>query len=485
MEGLTALVALMGFLLAFTLKPHKALVVYCAVLFAYPGAMTISMGDVSWNAPRIVAIGLFANAAFKSGGWKRLRWSWLDTFIMLSYLMASGAAMANAPVKTVLIRQVGGGLFDAILPYLSARMALDRRENVFTFSKGLVYIGLPLAVMGVIESITGHSIYDYLTRYYGFGLGSEEDIVKQMRQGFYRASGAFGVSILMGLFFAALATSTLGLWNSRTNWSNVKVGLFFCILVSGVLSSMSSAPLFALFVGLCMVMVFRLRQYWPALAVAVFACILFVEIYSNRHFYYVLTYLSFDTKTAWYRIALINETFGGGMTGHWLLGYGYVGIGPGNDNTNFFWEHQDLTNIYIATLVRFGLVGLLPGLIVNVLYYYRLYKAAHSTNDPNDLWYIWCISSALVGWNVAMMTVAAFRQIDTYQHLLIALSQNLPLIVSQNAPGMAHAPAPATAFNRRPWRYSHARHFSGNRQLERPELPAQMPELPPDSYSGA
>ena len=47
--------------------------------------------------------------------------------------------------------------------------------------------------------------------------------------------------------------------------------------------------------------------------------------------------------------------FGDGIDGHWITGYGYVGTGPGNDNSNFDWEHKDSINIYIAILATGGL----------------------------------------------------------------------------------------------------------------------------------
>jgi O-antigen ligase len=121
------------------------------------------------------------------------------------------------------------------------------------------------------------------------------------------------------------------------------------------------------------------------------------------------------------------------MTGHWLFGYGYVGVGPGNDNTDFHWEHQDLTNIYIHILARAGLIALIPYLIVNFLYYRRLYQAARYATTQSDVWLIWCFAAALVGWNISMMTVSALAQIETLLFMFIALCANMPAIMKSGA----------------------------------------------------
>ena len=73
---------------------------------------------------------------------------------------------------------------------------------------------------------------------------------------------------------------------------------------------MSSAPLFAEATGLAMVCTFRWRRYWPLILAYFIVILLFVEAYSNRHFYHVLTLLSFDSASSYYRIGLIEEAFG-------------------------------------------------------------------------------------------------------------------------------------------------------------------------------
>ncbi len=102
------------------------------------------------------------------------------------------------------------------------------------------------------------------------------------------------------------------------------------------------------------------------------------------------------------------------MSGHWLTGYGYVGVGPGTDEVNartgFAWRHRDLTSIYIRQLAHYGLLGLLPFLVVNFLYYRALARAYRYAVTRADRWLLWCITGALVGWNLGMLTVSPMEQ---------------------------------------------------------------------------
>jgi len=207
---------------------------------------------------------------------------------------------------------------------------------------------------------------------------------------------------------------------------------------------MSSSPLFALVASVLFMASYRYRNYWPYLLIAFIALALLVELYSNRHFYHVFARFAFSTRTVYYRIDLIEEALTGGMTGHWLFGYGYIGVAASNDNTGFHWVHKDMVNIYIAHLARTGLVGLVPFMFLNVAYYARLRLAMVRSYDMADRWLIWCFAAGLVGWNVAMMTVNLLSQIQPLFYLVIAIACNAPLLFK---PDRKVKPAPLW----RPW----------------------------------
>ena len=85
-----------------------------------------------------------------------------------------------------------------------------------------------------------------------------------------------------------------------------------------------------------------------------------VEIISNRHFYDVISRFTFSGSSAWYRSRLIEVAlFQGGMSGHWLTGYGW-GVDPGWGAIIYGRPRSDIINQYLLVLCKYGLVGLVP-----------------------------------------------------------------------------------------------------------------------------
>jgi hypothetical protein len=432
-DALTLLIAIPAALLALALRPVYGLCVYCAVLFCWSQWLTIPLGTLDFTTGRIVILPLTLSVLVRSGGRLPFKWQWLDTWMVLTFAGTFFAVMQNHPLKLVLERQ-GGWFLDTMLVYFVVRGALKTRDDLVVLIKCLMVIGIPLAVMGSIQAKTGFNPMGFMSKGYAWGL-SERGVTTAMRHGFHRAYVTMGVHIVFGLFFAGIAPLVLGLYHQR-RFPRAGIVIAYCVLMLGLASSMSSSPYFAGFIAVCFFAVFPLRRFWPMFAVSVVACILFVEIFSNRHFYEVMTRLAFNSDTAYYRVGLIDECFGGGMRGHWLFGYGYVGLGPGNFNANFNWFHKDLVNIYIMKLARYGLAGLLPFMVANVLYYKSLYRAAKKATSMPDQWLIWSVSASLVGWNVAMLTVSAMNQVETLLYILIAVAANMPRMITAEQPAI-------------------------------------------------
>lgn len=432
MEAVTIAIAAIGAMAAFTLKPVWAIFTYFMVMFYYPQMLTLPMGTVEFSSGRIVMLGLLANALLR-GNLRGFKPNLIDCWILLQFFTMTIGFMVNVDAVEVL-KGRGGQMFDTLMPYFAMRILISDRERLFDLIK-LFTIGLvPLAILGIYEAKTGHNVYSPFAPYFSWGLKGPNADPTYMRHGLWRASSVMGNYISFGMLFAGAAPLALAPMFEK-NWGKGLSLLVLGGLLIGLLSAMSSGPMFSIAMSFGMIAMFKLREKWPIFAVMAVAGLIFVEVFSNRHFYYVLTAFSFDPETAYYRIALIEECFGGGMTGHWFAGYGYVGVGPGNMNAElgFNWEHQDLTNIYIHYLARAGLLALVPYLIVNFLYYRRLYEASKYAKHPSDAWMIWCLASMLVGWNISMMTVAALAQVETLLFMFIGLCANMPAIMRKAA----------------------------------------------------
>jgi hypothetical protein len=449
--ALTGGLAFFFSVLAFALPPVGALMAFTCALFTYPTRMTLPIGTADFTLGRFVIIPLLLNAILRQKRLRNFKPNAMDAVVVILWGGCTLAALMTMPTATVLERQ-GGIFFDNVMPYFAVRLLITSKAEFLKYVKYLAILGVPLALIGITESLTMKNPYHLLRPFYGMGFSTEaieaalREGVNEKRMGLYRASGSFDIHISWGLFFAALWPICLGLLHQKVV-SRERVLLLTAILIVGLISSASSAPLFALITACLMIVAYPYRRAWPVLVVSVLLMLIFVEVYSNRHFYHVLTRLALNKETAYYRIGLFEQTFGGGMDGHWVFGYGYVGVGPGTDNSNFPFLYRDLVNIYIFYLVRYGLVGLAPFIALNVLYYRRLVQAAVIARTYADKWTIWCFGTALVSWNVAMMTVGALAQTEIFFAMLLGIACNLPVIMAaesvQSVP--AHEPVRGTA----------------------------------------
>jgi O-antigen ligase len=132
----------------------------------------------------------------------------------------------------------------------------------------------------------------------------------------------------------------------------------------------------------------------------------------------------------WYRSRLIDVAlFEGGMSDHWLVGYG---------NQDLHWgaridgrSYTDVVNHYLVILSRYGLVGLIPFLILITVVIVRLVRTFKQNNTPPDAWMLWCFSGTIIAIFFTINTVMLFGPPRTLFYILLALSAQLPSYVAR------------------------------------------------------
>lgn len=421
MEPITFSIAAIASLIAWRGSPIQALCVYFAALLLYPQFLTLKIGDFDFNTGRILICVLYSKLLLQTRLLQQIRWTWMDRLVLIVFFSRVIALTFNAPYMKIFEHE--SGLFiNTCLVYFAVRAIVTTKQNFRQLVWGLILVATPLAIVGAYQSVTGHNPWGFARMYDAWQPGTQ---FMQNRYGFYRANVSFGNYISFGLFFAALLPLSLALHQNEKNVSRTLAVLV--MLLFGALSSMSSAPQFSVVVSCLIFACYPIRKYSAVLVVTFIASVVFLEFYSNRHFYEVLTRFAMDAGTAAYRIGLYNEAFGGGMDGHWPVGFGYVGIGPGNDNSNFHWEHKDFVNIYIGSLAHFGLLGTLPFLALNIATYAALRRAWKLCKSLNDQRMVWCVLAALLGWNVVLMTVGTVGVMYCLFYTMIALAGALPV----------------------------------------------------------
>lgn len=418
MQGITLSIAVAAGALVFLLPPIQGLVIYMAALAWYPSYLTVRLGSVDFTVGRIIVMAILLNILFQTNLTRRLKITLLDKFVVLLFLGQIIAGVTTTPLGKLLENRAGG-ICDLLLPYFAIRMLVTTRRQYLFFLKYILWIASPLAVLGLYQSFTGNNPVGFLKDYYAWD-ASPSGYSPIPRCGFFRADVTFPMSIMFGLFFAVLTPVCGGLLGMKKTKSCI-YGLALALMALGVFSSMSSAPILTAALAGAFMLFYRFRTYWkPALITVILICTA-VEIVSNRHFYDVLGSFTINPATAWYRSRLIDVAlFEGGMTGHWIAGYGLVAPDPGwGDRINH--RRTDIVNHYLLILCKYGLLGLTPLLAIIALALKNLSNAYRAATQDSDKWLIWCLLAALLSIAIALQTVSLFGQTYTVLFILFAL----------------------------------------------------------------
>jgi hypothetical protein len=427
-QGVTLIVAVTASVLVFCLPPIYGLIVYVVVLAWYPSYLTIPIGTIDFTVQRIVILAIFGKLLLQTDLPGRFRLIWLDKLIIIYFGAEILAGLTTASSLEAFLENRGGAAFDMVLPYFAVRMIVRDKQQYLVLLKAILVIAAPLAIVGFYQCITGNNPFGFLKKYYAWGPGA--NYVPIPRSGFFRADVTFPMSIMYGLFFGMFGPVCVGILKSiRKNKPLYWIGLG--LMGIGVFSSMSSGPLLAGLLSALFIAFYRWRKYWKPIAIVIIIMCSSVEIISNRHFYDVLGGFTLDPGTAWYRSKLTDVAlFEGGMSGHWLTGFGYdvdPGWGPMIDGRDF----TDTVNHYLLILQRFGLVGLLPFIAMNIVVLKNLINAFKASISESDKWLVWCLSAGFFGLAGALMSVSLFGQPTTIYYMMIGYAGVMPTIIAK------------------------------------------------------
>jgi hypothetical protein len=218
--------------------------------------------------------------------------------------------------------------------------------------------------------------------------------------------------------------------------SERKSALLYTILVglifTGSFFSMSSGGLLAMVSAIGFLCFYRFRRRWKEGIVGVIIMCGLVEVISNRHFYDVIDRFTFNAANSWYRSRLFEVAFfEGGMTGHWLTGYGFEEPGWGvRIDTR---DHTDMVNHYLLELCRYGLVGFIPFCAVIITAIKELFKGFWAIHDDSDRWLVWCIAGGLFGVLLAFNSVSLFGQPMIMLFMMFGFCVAVPAIVGERS----------------------------------------------------
>ena len=433
MEQLTLAVAAAACVLVFCLPPAWWLIIYTALLAYYPQYLSVKIGTLDFMACRIVMVAMYAKLLLRGNLVRSFRFNYLDILVIAYFLAQLFSGLLTTDAGSLLENRFGVA-FDSVLPYFIVRLTVTSKEEYQKLLKWIIILAVPIAIVGFYECITGHNPAGFLKIYRQWG--SHGEYIPIPRHGFFRASVTFPHPILYGLFFAILGPVCAGILRSAERHKALYwAGLGFMGI--GVFSSMSGGPAFATSVATVFIALYKYRKYWKLAVIAIILMCGTIEVISNRHFYYYPTRFTFDAGSAWYRGRLIDVAlFEGGMSGHWLTGYGLAT--DDSLKAGLEWaakidnrDHLDGVNEYVCIVFQFGLIALVPFLAMVCAAIKRLTEALKISLSDSDRWLVWCVFGSLAGILVALFTVSlSGAQPTNLFFILIGLCGVMPLITA-------------------------------------------------------
>jgi len=437
MDGLTLGIAVVAACMVLFMRPVWAIPIYVAVLTWYPTYLSVKLGTLDFTVPRIVILAIFLKIILAGNITSRFRWIWLDYLIIIASVTAVVSNMFTVPMEEMM-EYHSGQQFDTVMVYFAARLLITSRAEYLKLLKALLFISIPLAILGAYQCVTFHNPMGFLKQYHAWAAAPD---VVAARWNLCRADLTFGHPIMFGLYFAIIGPLYIGLWHfvRRSHRPLLACGIILALL--GLASSMSSGPQLA-GVGLFFALIlFPYRKYWRILLAGLILLMVLVEVGSNRHWYYVASsYLAFNADTAYGRCKLVEHALGGGMSGRWLLGFGFTDPGWWEALHGSYLKGTDITNHYILVLVRCGLVGLIPFIAVISAGCVQLRRAFVAASTKADRWLVWCVLASMVGILLSMFSVSLFGQPTNLFFLLLGLCGTMSGIVAEPASSVTGRP---------------------------------------------
>jgi len=431
MQGLTMAIAFGVSALVFFLSPLYGLILYLATLAWYPIYLTVKVGTIDFSAERIVILAIFANLFLRTNLPSKFKLIWLDKLVIVYFLCEIASGVITTKSQGMFLENRAGAVLNTALPYFAIRIIITNKDQYLTMLKAILVVSAPLAIIGFYQCLTGHNPVGFMLKYHAWSASRQiAGYTPSGRKGLFRANVTFNVSIMFGLFFAMFGPACAGLMrNINKNKLIYVIGIG--LMGVGVFSSMSSGPWLAALIAILFLAFYRFRKHWRlALMVVVLMCAS-VDIISNRHFYDILGDLTLNPATAWYRSELFERAlFKGGMSGHWLTGFGYdvdPGWGPKIDGR----AHTDIVNHFLLILSCFGLFGLVPFFVVNIEVIRKFVDAYKASILESDRWIVWCLAAGLLGVAGAFMSVSLFDQTITVYYIMIGFAGVMPAIVTK------------------------------------------------------
>jgi len=293
-----------------------------------------------------------------------------------------------------------GVLFDGLGLYWIFRQNIRSWQCVGLLIKSFAVFAIISVLFVIAERITHVNLFSFLG-----------DVGTGVHRGRYRCFGAFGSSIILGLFWATLIPWFLAYIKAKSDIIlNVTavISSLICVVLSG-----SSTPFVTVGAILFFFALYRYRAYGRKIALGFCFLLFALHVVMEAPVWHLISRVSvFSGSTGWHRYYLIDEAVK--HFPEWML------LGT-SDTERWGWGLHDLANQYVFEGVCGGGVTLLVFIIL--LIYAVKITGAFSLQCDNDIykWLSWGICVSILGHCVSFLAMTYFTQMKMVLYLTFAI----------------------------------------------------------------
>lgn len=419
----TLVVCILGSVLCYVLPLRYAIVPLALSISLWPSNLLVPPDNIGLTAQRIIGFVLLLRCLTTSSVRSRFKWNLADTGAVIYFaLLTVSQVMTQGPGKAINNR--GGFFLSAMVPFWCVRFLITDKDAFYALIKGWIWGAIPMMVGGVYQHITGnHPLFDLMQ--YGVPkiMAEKSQRLVDMRVIFgelrYRASCPFLQCIMFGWFFALLVgLGTCLYWQKRSLFPHV---IPWMLLPVGIITAIAGGPMMLTFLSMVIIGLFPFRAMWkPALTVMAI-CLVVMAAVANRNPLELLANVGFDQSSSWYRVGLQKYTLSGGMSGHWIAGYGEV---PGE-----YAHFHDLCIHWIMLVVFNGLMGAVGFYLFMGFCVWQLWQAKAKATSLEDQWLLWALLAVWIASMMSMFVVSLFGEMYFIYHMFLGLIANAPIMV--------------------------------------------------------
>ncbi|MGC2423928.1 MAG: hypothetical protein WA666_06195 [Nitrospirota bacterium] len=355
---------------------------------------------------------------FRKNELAHIRLNYIDKVLIAWTIVSSLIYVLDRGMSTSSIIDQLGATYDTIGIYFLLRALIFGMDDIVRAVRLLEVVIVPLAVLFVLEYITGKNMFSVFGGVPQF---------TEMREGALRCQGPFRHPILAGTFAATAMPLFVGLWGYSHRRRLLAVNAIVATAVI-VFCSSSSGPIIAYMTGMLGLLCWVFRSRIKIILWGLLLTIIGLQMTMNTPVWHVIGSMSdlIGMGTGWYRSRLIDAAvdhfnewwlMGTTYTANWMPAAG-LDFNPNNIDAN----SADITNQFIAEGIRGGLTSLLLFLWLIIKCFKATGRAINKTNVLiNERFIIWTIGCALLTHIASFISVTYFDQIIIFWYMLIAM----------------------------------------------------------------